>query len=115
MSGGDAAPLADQPTLDEVKAWLGVTNDGSDQAIAEALTAAVQWQRSHLVFPADHRGHYYPPELRQACLLRVRRLLARRDSPVGVVGFGDYGAVSVGRTDPDVDALESAWRDLGPW
>jgi hypothetical protein len=33
------------------------------------------------------------------------RLFKRYDSPLGVAGFGDIGAIRVGRIDPDVDAL----------
>lgn len=110
MSNG----LVNQPTLAEVKAWLGITTDTSDAVIDEAYQSALEAQQD-LRFPSNSQGRYYPHQLRQALLLRVRRLVARRDSPVGVLGFGDYGAVNVGSSDPDVTRLEAPYKDIGPW
>jgi hypothetical protein len=46
-----------------------------------------------------------PTAVRQACILLAMRHWKRYDSPLGVAGFGDIGAIRVGRTDPDVEAL----------
>ena len=46
-----------------------------------------------------------PTAVRQACILLAMRHWKRYDSPLGVAGFGDIGAIRVGRTDPDVQAL----------
>lgn len=46
-----------------------------------------------------------PTAVKQACILLAMRQFKRYDSPLGVAGFGDIGAIRVGRTDPDVEAL----------
>jgi hypothetical protein len=46
-----------------------------------------------------------PDAIKQAALLLSIRIFKRLDSPLAVAGFGDMGAIRVGRTDPDVMAL----------
>lgn len=46
-----------------------------------------------------------PTAVKQATVLLAMRLFKRYDSPLGVAGFSDLGAVRVGRIDPDVDRL----------
>jgi hypothetical protein len=46
-----------------------------------------------------------PTAVKQATVLLAMRQFKRYDSPMGVMGFGDIGAIRVGRTDPDVEAL----------
>lgn len=50
-----------------------------------------------------------PSEVAMATLLTASRLFKRRESPEGVAGFGDFGAIRVTSTDPDVERL------LGPY
>lgn len=48
-----------------------------------------------------------PHAIREASCLLAERQFRRLDSPLGVVGFGDLGAISVRRTDPDIaDTIE---------
>lgn len=51
-----------------------------------------------------------PTEVKQACILLSSRIFKRNDSPLGVAGFGDLGAIRVSRVDPDIDAMLSAWK-----
>ena len=46
-----------------------------------------------------------PHTIREACVLLASRHFKRLDSPLGVAGFGDMGAIMVRRLDPDVAAL----------
>jgi hypothetical protein len=46
-----------------------------------------------------------PDAIKQAALLLSIRIFKRLDSPLAVAGFGDMGAVRVGRVDPDVQAM----------
>lgn len=46
-----------------------------------------------------------PPEVEQATVLRAVAIFKRKESPQGVAGFGDFGAIRIGRQDPDVVAL----------
>jgi hypothetical protein len=48
---------------------------------------------------------YVPDEVQQAALLLAARLYRRRDSPQGVIGSAEWGAMRVGRVDPDVESL----------
>jgi hypothetical protein len=50
-----------------------------------------------------------PAAVEQACLLLAARLFLRKESPAGVAGFGEFGAIRVRNNDPDVAAL------LGPY
>jgi len=51
-----------------------------------------------------------PSAVKQAALILSMRQFKRYDSPLGVAGFGDLGAVRVGRVDPDVEALLAPYR-----
>jgi hypothetical protein len=46
-----------------------------------------------------------PIDVRMACVILSQRLFKRFDSPLGVVGMGDLGAIRVSRIDSDVQAL----------
>jgi hypothetical protein len=47
-----------------------------------------------------------PIAIKQAAIIQSSRLYKRLDSPLGVAGFGDMGAIRVGRyLDPDVEQL----------
>lgn len=46
-----------------------------------------------------------PDQVREATILRAAALFKRKDSPHGVAGFGDFGAVRITRKDPDVMEL----------
>ena len=52
-----------------------------------------------------------PDAVREATILQASRLYTRLSSPVGVVSFGDMGAVRVSRfVDPDVEMLLAPYR-----
>jgi hypothetical protein len=54
-----------------------------------------------------------PVAVREAAILQASRLYTRLSSPVGVVSFGDMGAVRVSRfVDPDVDMLLNPYKRL---
>jgi hypothetical protein len=46
-----------------------------------------------------------PIQITQACVIQSSRIYKRLDSPLGIAGFGDLGAVRVGKVDPDVAQL----------
>lgn len=75
-------------------------------AVLEAArTAAAQWcqdQRPDLLSPED--GFTPTPRVIQAGLLLAARLVARGDSPTGVVGFAELGATII-RRDPDITQM----------
>ena len=52
-----------------------------------------------------------PDAVREATIFRASALFTRRDSPLGVAGFGDMGAMRVSRfVDPDVEMLLAPYR-----
>lgn len=51
-----------------------------------------------------------PDDIKQACLLLAHRLYKRRDSPHGIGGFGDLGAVRVLANEPDLAGLIDPYR-----
>lgn len=46
-----------------------------------------------------------PAKVKEATLIQATRLYARRNSPEGVLGSADWGAIRVARVDPDVEAM----------
>lgn len=46
-----------------------------------------------------------PIQITQACVIQSSRIFKRLDSPLGILGMGDLGAVRVGKVDPDVAML----------
>jgi hypothetical protein len=53
-----------------------------------------------------------PTAIKQATVLASLRAYKRYESPTGVLGFSDMGAVRIGRTDPDVARLIDPYRRL---
>jgi hypothetical protein len=53
-----------------------------------------------------------PTAIKQATVLLASRIFKRNDSPLGVAGFGDLGAIRVGRVDPDVEAMIHAYKKV---
>ncbi|MGI5493879.1 hypothetical protein [Microtetraspora malaysiensis] len=87
---------------------------------APAGGSAYSWRRiaaiGSLLFPVSARRptlqitarfgwSAVPDAITEACLLRAAMLYKRRDAPLGVAGFGDFGPVRVARNDPHVTEL----------
>jgi hypothetical protein len=54
-----------------------------------------------------------PEPIKQACILQSARVYKRYDSPLGVAGFGDLGAIRVSRfLDPDVAQMVEPYRRM---
>jgi hypothetical protein len=54
-----------------------------------------------------------PEEVTQATIIQASRIFKRYDSPLGVAGFGDMGAIRVSRAlDPDVAQLVEPYRRM---
>lgn len=51
-----------------------------------------------------------PDAIREATVLLAARQFRRLDSPLGVAGFGDLGAIVVRRIDPDVASMIAPYR-----
>jgi hypothetical protein len=56
---------------------------------------------------------YLPIAVTQACVIQASRIFKRLDSPLGVAGFGDMGAMRVSRDiDPDVAQLLMPYKRM---
>lgn len=55
-------------------------------------------------------GTAIPADVQQACVLMSLRQYSRYNSPLGVAGFGDMGAVRVSRIDPDIQSMLAPYR-----
>lgn len=54
-----------------------------------------------------------PIAIKQACIIQASRIFKRLDSPLGVAGFGDLGAIRVTRDlDPDVAQLVMPYKRM---
>lgn len=54
-----------------------------------------------------------PDEVNEACILRAAAIFKRKEAVFGVAGFGDFGAVRITRSDPDVWALLHPYIKIG--
>lgn len=81
----------------------------------ESPTTHIRFVRDFL-FPVDRQdatvqitGTFgwpaIPTAIKQAAVILSSRIFKRNESPLGVAGFSDIGAVRVSRLDPDVEAL----------
>ena len=70
-------------------------------------------QRATVRVEATYGWESVPDSVNTACILQASRLYTRFSSPVGVVSFGDMGAIRVSRfVDPDVELLLTPYRKL---
>ncbi len=108
-------PLPDTgPTsLEAVKAHLGITDTRDDSALTSVVDAVnVVVRRLPVTARLERAGAVeWPDDIIEGSTMLAGRLWRRRDSPAGVVVFGDAGAVYVQRNDPDVAML----LQLGAW
>ena len=70
-------------------------------------------QRATVRVEATYGWESVPSGVNTACVLQASRIYTRFSSPVGVVSFGDMGAIRVSRfVDPDVELLLTPYRKL---
>jgi hypothetical protein len=98
------------PTVDEVRAWVGVTDaQVSDADLAQILAAEQAIQARILDTPEDPAA--YPDPLARALYRRVQCHLARKNLPLGMLG-GDateWSPVSLSMWDAEVSRIESSY------
>jgi hypothetical protein len=97
ISGGQASPAT---RIKAVGDFLFPTYDPKTTNSREATVQVV----GTFGWPA------VPVAIKQATLILAMRQFKRYDSPLGVAGFGDLGAIRVGRVDPDVEALVQPFK-----
>jgi hypothetical protein len=84
---------------------------GPDNALAwgrpitQLYTAIGCWTDRQVRVTACWGWPEVPAEISQAALLLANRLYMRKDSPEGIAGSAEWGALRLSRWDPDVEAL----------
>lgn len=53
-----------------------------------------------------------PTAIKQATVILAARVFKRNDSPLGVAGYGELGAVRVSKLDPDVEAMIMPYKKM---
>lgn len=104
-------------TQEQVLAWLGNPKLDEDlvvdcwQAAEAYVDARVMWEPVDVITDDDgNEIEVAPADLVQAVNILTARYLARRNTPDGMVGLGELGAVQVPYTDADVERLLNPWR-----
>lgn len=82
------------------------SNAGADNwPVATRLYSTYAWTDDTVSVTARFGWPYIPDEIAQATLILAGKLFKRKDSPEGILGSADWGAIRVGRRDPDVQML----------
>jgi hypothetical protein len=106
-------------TLEEYKAWarIDASDVTDDAAITEAVDATMEALeiRAPVAFVTDDTGALaepVPKSVHEAGLLLTNRLMARRNSPDGVVGVSDMGTARILSYDADITAMVAPWTEM---
>lgn len=98
---------------DQVAQSVNWTGDPNDPVFQIAWKAAEGYVSKRCRWATtDDAGNTLPPpdELVEAVVLLTARFLERRNSPNGLVGFGDLGAARLPSQDVDVRTLIGPYR-----
>lgn len=98
-SGGSYWPYTDIKAIGDYLFPVWTTNTTNSNEATVQVTGVWGWSA-------------VPIDIKQATILLALRQFKRYDSPLGVAGFGDIGAIRVGRIDPDVDALIHPFKKI---
>lgn len=97
---------ATRASLDNLKALIGSQTTKDDAVLGVCLNAAGAW-----VYDRVESRFVQEPAVVQAVLMLAARLYKRRQSPEGVAGWADQGAIVVVARDPDVERLIEPYID----
>lgn len=94
--------------LDMLRARLGIKTTTDDAILMSSLDTARAWVAERVI-----DSHWPLPDVQEAVLLHASRLFKRRQSPEGISGWDDLGAVRIIASDPDIRALLEMHLDVG--
>lgn len=94
---------------DQVAKSVNWKGDPADTAFVTAWKAAEGYVSRRCRWTLDADGNP-PAELAEAVTLLTARYLERRNSPNGLIGFGDLGAARLPSQDVDVRTLIGPYR-----
>jgi|SRR5688572_1925581 len=72
-------------------------------------------RRAGLQLTAKFGWPSIPKQVEEACILRAISLILRKDSPMGVLAQGDFGALKIPKDDPDIDKMLRPYIKKRPW
>lgn len=93
-------------SVDSLRALIGAQRSTDDPLLAVCLESAGAW-----VYDRVYTKDAQRPEVQQAILLLAARLYKRRNSPEGVAGWDEIGAVRIIARDPDIERLLEQYID----
>lgn len=108
------------PQLQDLKDYVGVTDNRDDATLATALDAAIDYVSGVLAgsynFTGDSLSLLPEPgaSVVQGTLLYAFRLQNRRRSPDGTVDMGELGTARIPSNDPDIERLLGIGRWRAP-
>lgn len=104
-------------TPTEVDDYLGRQGEFDSARAAAARHAAASYVedvRPDLAAAYAAEPGTVPPRVRMGAVLLAARLYARKGSPQGVAGYGEFGTAAVPRLDPDVERMLGIGRHASP-
>lgn len=101
------------PDVDDVLPAVGAVNSEDHPELNACLAAAIDWVTQRSVSFEGDAGLEIPDAAHRAVVMLATRLFKRRESPEGVAGWGDMGAVRVMTVDPDIENLLAPSREWG--
>jgi len=110
-----AVDLADSGTYTSLSSsyWFAEVDNRSGRVLGIRSTSTFPWSvtgRRTLQVTARYGWPAVPGPVERAALIWALRLLNRRQTPTGIMGFGEFGGVRLSTIDPDVRALLSPFR-----
>ena len=102
--------MADVTNLDHVLIVLGVGDSEYTRQAYRSAEAALAKTCRWSELDAAGMPLLPPEDLIEAVVLRTARYLARRESPTGVIGVGEFGPVRIAAVDRDIEDLEGPYR-----
>jgi hypothetical protein len=110
-----AVDLTDSGTYSALSstAWFAEVDNRSGRVLGIRSTSTFPWSvqgRRTLQVTARYGWPAVPGPVERAALIWALRLLNRRQTPTGIMGFGEFGGVRLSTIDPDVRALLSPFR-----
>lgn len=98
--------MAVWPKLPEVRTFVRMQVDAVDDGVLDTCRlAAIDYGITKYAGRYDVDSVDVPDSGHQACVQHTARLYRRRDTVDGTIGFGDMGAIRIGRVDADIEAL----------
>jgi len=92
--------MAERASVDELRNLIGMVTTKDDSVLGLCLEAA-----GSVVYDRVLASSVRKPEVVQAVLMLAARLYKRRQSPEGVAGWDELGAVRIMVRDPDIERL----------